>query len=211
MSPIKIKVCGITSLQQAEQLADIGVDFVGFIFYPKSPRFVGTKVAANDLKALTTIQKVGVFVNASADEVLNTAHQYGLDMVQLHGDETPSFCKDIKKEVSVVKAFRIEAGENLAEILKPYENVVDYFLFDTKAQEYGGTGKKFDWSVIETTSISLPYFLSGGIGEHDAALIRMFAASHKVFAIDVNSKFETEPGKKNIAAVQNFRNQLLLI
>nr|WP_317236193.1 phosphoribosylanthranilate isomerase [Niabella hibiscisoli] len=159
MNQPRIKVCGMTSMQQVEELAALGVDYAGFIFYEKSPRFVGSKVVAANLKAFSGIQKVGVFVNETAEKILQIVTDYGLDAVQLHGDETPEHCKALSAETTVIKAFRVKGDENLNEVLASYEDCVDYFLFDTKAQEYGGTGKKFDWSVLERTSINKPYFL----------------------------------------------------
>ena len=205
MSQTRIKVCGITSIQQVQELAGLGVHYVGFIFYDKSPRFVAGKILAGDLKAFTGIQKVGVFVNETVENVLQIVADYGLNAVQLHGDETPEFCKTLLDKVKVIKAFRVRGDETaLAELLASYEDSVDYFLFDTKAQEYGGTGKKFDWSVLMHTPINKPYFLSGGIGIDDAEQVKTFITAHPVFSLDVNSKFEIEPGVKEMEQVQRF-------
>lgn len=204
MEHLKIKVCGMTDMQQVEQLAAMGVDYAGFIFYEKSPRFAGNKLAAADLKGFASIQKVGVFVNESVDVILQTVDEYGLNAVQLHGDETADFCSGIKGKVTVIKVFRVKGDEDLSEILKPYEKAADYFLFDTKAQEYGGTGKKFDWSVLSKGNITKPYFLSGGIGMNDMEQVKQFALTNNVFALDVNSKFETAPGTKNMESVKKF-------
>lgn len=204
MSQTRIKVCGITSIQQVQELAALGAHYAGFIFYDKSPRFVACKIVAGDLKAFTGIQKVGVFVNETVENVLQIVADYGLNAVQLHGDETPEFAKALSAETTVIKAFRVRGDENLTELLKPYEDAVDYFLFDTRAQEYGGTGKKFDWSVLERTSINKPYFLSGGIGVDDADEVKTFISTHPVFSLDVNSKFEIEPGVKDIELVRRF-------
>jgi phosphoribosylanthranilate isomerase len=204
MGHLKIKVCGMTDMQQVEQLAAIGVDYAGFIFYEKSPRFAANKLAAADLKAFSAIQKVGVFVNESIEMILQTVDEYGLNAIQLHGDETADFCDGIKEKVTVIKAFRVKGDENLSEILKPYEKAADYFLFDTKAQEYGGTGKKFDWSVLSKANITKPYFLSGGIGLDDVEQVKQFTLTNNVFALDVNSKFEIAPGIKDIESVKEF-------
>lgn len=194
----------MTDMQQVEQLAAIGVDYAGFIFYEKSPRFAANKLAAADLKAFSAIQKVGVFVNESIEMILQTVDEYGLNAIQLHGDETADFCDGIKEKVTVIKAFRVKGDENLSEILKPYEKAADYFLFDTKAQEYGGTGKKFDWSVLSKANITKPYFLSGGIGLDDVEQVKQFTLTNNVFALDVNSKFEIAPGIKDIESVKEF-------
>lgn len=194
----------MTSIQQVQELAALGADYAGFIFYEKSPRFVGSKIAAQDLKAFAGIQKVGVFVNETAGQILQVVSDYGLDAVQLHGDETPEVCKVLFAGVTVIKAFRVKGDEDLAALLAPYEDYVDYFLFDTKAQEYGGTGKKFDWSVLEQARINKPYFLSGGIGTGDIEQVKLFTAANPVFSLDVNSKFETAPGVKDMVQVQRF-------
>jgi len=204
MEHLKIKVCGMTAMQQVEQLAAMDVDYAGFIFYEKSPRFAGSKLAAADLKAFTAIQKVGVFVNESKGRILQIVDEYGLNAVQLHGDETADFCGSIKDKVPVIKAFRIKGDEDLSEIGKPYEKAVDYFLFDTKAQEYGGTGKKFDWSVLSGSNIAKPYFLSGGIGVDDVEQVKQFTLTNNVFALDVNSRFETAPGIKDMGRIKAF-------
>jgi phosphoribosylanthranilate isomerase len=195
----------MTSIQQVQELAASGVDYAGFIFYEKSPRFVADKIMPGDLKAFTGIQKVGVFVNETIEKILQTVADYGLDAIQLHGDETPGFCKALLGEVSVIKAFRVKGDETaLAELLASYEDSVDYFLFDTKAKEYGGTGKKFDWSVLMHTPINKPYFLSGGIGPDDAEQVKAFITTHPVFSLDVNSKFEVGPGVKDMELVRHF-------
>ncbi len=204
MNQPRIKVCGMTSIQQVQELAALGADYAGFIFYEKSPRFVADKISVDALKAFTGIQKVGVFVNESVERILQVVADYGLHAVQLHGDETPAFCKALSDETTVIKAFRVRGDENLTEILNPYEDSVDYFLFDTKAQEYGGTGKKFDWSVLERAFISKPFFLSGGIGVDDAEQVKAFTNNNNVFSLDVNSKFEIAPGVKDMEQVQRF-------
>jgi phosphoribosylanthranilate isomerase len=197
-------------MQQVQELAASGADYAGFIFYEKSPRFVAGKIIAGDLKAFAAIRKIGVFVNETIEKILQTVADYGLDAVQLHGDETPGFCKALLGEVTVIKAFRVKGDETaLAELLASYEDSVDYFLFDTKAQEYGGTGKKFDWSLLAHTPINKPYFLSGGIGLNDAEQVKAFITTHPVFSLDVNSKFETEPGVKDMNQVRRFMQDIL--
>lgn len=198
----------MTSLQQVQELAAMGVDFAGFIFYEKSPRYVGAKLSASDIKAVTSIQKVGVFVNETVEKILQIIDDYGLDMVQLHGDETPAFCQSLKDRVTVMKVFRVKGDEDVQQLVQPYEDAVHYFLFDTKAQEYGGTGKQFDWSVLKSSSVKIPYFLSGGIGPNDADAIKIFIDEEDVFAIDINSRFERQPGDKEIDKIRHFVRQL---
>ena len=201
----------MTSMQQVEQLAELGVDYAGFIFYPKSPRYVVGKINPEELKAFHRLKKVGVFVNESEGDVLNMVADYGLDAVQLHGDETAEFCKALQDKITVIKVFRVRGDEDLVAMLQPYEAVVDYFLFDTKAQEYGGTGLKFDWSVLQQSVVNKPYFLSGGIGLTDVSQIQDFVKSNIVFALDVNSKFETTPGVKDMDKVKRFVEEIKIL
>ncbi|GAB3427521.1 phosphoribosylanthranilate isomerase [Niabella aquatica] len=203
MKQLKIKVCGMTVMQQVEQLAAMGVDYAGFIFYEKSPRFVGNKLSAEALKMFNGIQKVGVFVNESIEKIFRIVDAYGLNAVQLHGDETADICSSVKDKVTVIKAFGLKGNENLSEILKPYESAIDCFLFDTKTQEYGGSGKKFDWSVLGE-KITKPYFLSGGIGIDDVEQVKQLVLTNDIFALDVNSRFEVAPGIKDMERIKEF-------
>jgi phosphoribosylanthranilate isomerase len=205
---MRIKVCGMTDLQQMHQLGTIGVEFAGMIFYHKSPRFVlkhlnGAMVKRAKLK----VYKVGVFVNASYDEILNHVENFGLDMVQLHGDETPRFCEQVSNYIQTIKAFRIGEDDNIAWKVKDYFDSCDMYLFDTLGAGYGGTGKKFNWEMLKEATVNKPYFLSGGIEPTDAGAIKAFAneeAAKNLFALDVNSKFETSPGVKDMGLVKNF-------
>lgn len=205
---MRIKVCGMTDLQQMHQLGQIGVEFAGMIFYHKSPRFVlkhlnGAMVKRAKLK----VYKVGVFVNASYDEILNHVENFGLDMVQLHGDETPRFCEQVSNYIQTIKAFRIGADENIPWKVKDYYDSCDMYLFDTLGAGYGGTGKKFNWEMLKEAAVNKPFFLSGGIEPSDAAAIKLFAkdeAARNLFALDVNSKFETNPGVKDMNLVKRF-------
>jgi phosphoribosylanthranilate isomerase len=161
------------------------------------------------IKEIDTIKKVGVFVNATIEEVLHTVEECGLSMVQLHGDESPTFCATISKEVPVVKAFRVGDNDVLEEMVKPYEDVCSMFLFDTMGPGYGGTGKKFEWNILQQSKINKPYFLSGGIGLDDLQNLSLFAkdpVASALFAIDINSKFELQPGVKDLDKVATFIN-----
>lgn len=205
---MRIKVCGMTDLQQMHQLGQMGVEFAGMIFYHKSPRFVlkhlnGAMVKRAKLK----VYKVGVFVNASYDEILNHVENFGLDMVQLHGDETPRFCEQVSNYIQTIKAFRIGEDENIPWKVKDYYDSCDMYLFDTLGAGYGGTGKKFNWEMLKESAVNKPFFLSGGIEPSDAAAIKLFAkdeAAKNLFALDVNSKFETSPGVKDMNLVKKF-------
>jgi len=204
---MKIKVCGITQVDQLLELDELGIDYAGLIFYPHSPRYVLNKLRSEDVKkAETGLQKVGVFVNASEEDIRTQVELYGLDIVQLHGNETPSFCKHISDHVSVIKAFRINKKneQNIDWMIKPFEEFCDYYLFDTGNEKaYGGTGEKFEWDILQNNQINKPFFLSGGIGLADIEKIKTF--HHPSFyAVDVNSMLEIEPGIKNIEQVKLF-------
>ena len=160
---MRIKVCGNTQIEQVHALDEMGIEFAGFIFYHKSPRYVVDRINAEQLKkAKLKINKVGVFVNADYDEVMKYVEQYGLYMVQLHGDESPRLCEKLSEQVPVIKVFRIKEGDNVGWKIKDYGNVSDLFLFDTDWANYGGSGKKFDWKILEEAKINKPFLLSGG-------------------------------------------------
>lgn len=208
---MKIKVCGITQVEQLQQLDEIGVDYAGLIFYERSPRYILNKLRSEDVFKLDiSVQKVGVFVNASEEDILTQAELYGLDMIQLHGDETPAFCKHISNTVSVIKAFRITKYNevNIDWMIKPYEEYCDYYLFDTNRKgAYGGTGEKFDWNILNSTIINKPFFLSGGIGLADVEKVKTFHHPF-LYAVDVNSKVEIAEGVKDIQAIQKLVDEL---
>lgn len=204
---MRVKVCGMTQLSQVDQLEQLGATFAGFIFYPKSPRYVLRFMTTTQLKKEKNINKVGVFVNAGAEEVLQMVDECRLHMVQLHGDETPKYCEKISDYVSVVKAFRLSDNDSIEWMVKPYMEVCDMFLFDTMGVGYGGTGKKFDWNLLNNQNIGKPYFLSGGIEPNDEKSLKEFAGSNAakgLFAIDINSQFESSPGVKDLEKVGNF-------
>jgi len=209
---MELKVCGITQLDQLLALQEIGVDYAGLIFYEGSPRFIGAhNLDASILKQNEiTIKRIGVFVNAKEDEILKVVQDWKLEMVQLHGEESPVFCEKISNHVKTIKAFRVKEEESLAYKVAPYENAVEYYLFDAMGKQYGGTGNKFDWKVIAEANIQKPYFLSGGLGPDDVADIHAFTQiNSNCFAIDVNSRFEVKPGVKNIEIVKTFAERLI--
>ena len=204
---MNIKVCGITQFKQLQQLEALNIDYGGLIFYKDSPRYMGDKISGKQIKeADFDIKKVGVFVNPSSSDLLDAIDEYGLDIVQLHGNETPEMCEELSAEVEVIKAFRIEDSKaNIDKIVEPYDAVCDYYLFDTGGlkESFGGTGQQFDWGILKKAKIEKPFFLSGGIGPGDAGKVRSFAHPD-FFAIDINSKFETAPGVKDMAAILKF-------
>ena len=209
---MRIKVCGNTSLKQMHQLGELGVQFAGMIFYHKSPRFVmrhlkGFEVKKEKLKVF----KIGVFVNSGYDEVMNHVDNFGLDMVQLHGDETPYFCERMSNYISVVKAFRVTEADNIEWKIKNFYNDTDMFLFDTEGVGYGGTGHKFNWDKLKGLNIDKPFFVGGGISPLDPPLLLEFArdpVAKDLFAVDINSKFEISPGIKDMAKVKQFVKDL---
>jgi len=210
---MRIKVCGMTRPEQVMQLDEMGVEFAGFIFYPKSPRYVFSHMRKEQLKKLKGqhINKVGVFVNTPAEEVLQLVDECGLYLVQLHGDESPRYCEKISNYVTVVKAFRMRDGENILWRAKDYQDVCDMFLFDTEGAGYGGTGKKFNWNILKGENVRKPFFLSGGIQPEDVELLKEFSkesVAKDLFAIDINSKFEIAAGLKNMDSVRAFVNSL---
>jgi phosphoribosylanthranilate isomerase len=214
-----IKVCGITEFKQMKQLDGLNIDFAGFIFYKDSPRYVGNKNLANELKnADFDIKKVGVFVNPELIDVLTAIDEYGLDAVQLHGDESPEMCEDLSTEVEVIKVFRISDDTvNIDEMVADYDDVCDFYLFDKGASSssfgggreevFGGTGKQFDWKILAKAKIEKPFFLSGGIGLDDIDKIKKIKHPD-FFGVDINSKFEKEPGVKDMVKVLQFKQGL---
>ncbi|TDX00947.1 phosphoribosylanthranilate isomerase [Dinghuibacter silviterrae] len=205
---MRIKVCSLTQMDQLQALDEAGVEFVGLMLYPKSPRFLGNLLSPDEVRrARWRTNKVGVFVNPTYEEVMRSVDAYGLHMVQLHGDETPKFCERISEQLETIKAFRVAPDDNVEYRVRNYSGACDLFLFDTAGQNYGGTGRKFDWDVLSKVQFSKPFILSGGIGPEDVENVRKFAqgpAGENMFAIDVNSKFEVRPGLKDLDLLKPF-------
>jgi phosphoribosylanthranilate isomerase len=206
---MKIKVCGITNIEEALALSKAGVNYIGFIFYPASKRYALHALTLDQIKSvqLPGVLKVGVFVNEPLNDVIATATAAGLDMVQLHGDETPNYCKEMAYHYPVIKAFRISETDDVAYKISEYLEDIDYLLFDTASSVYGGSGFSFDWKKLANATGQKPYFLSGGISPDDVSKITSFVesdAAGNCIAVDVNSKFETAPGQKNIQLLQSF-------
>ena len=181
-------------------------DYIGLIFYDRSPRFVG----GLDPKALDALpektKRVGVFVNAGVQYIRKQAQRYKLDLIQLHGDETPDFCEVVRRDYPVVKAFGIEKTADLDYVLQ-YEGLCDYFLFDAKTPKRGGAGVQFDHSVLKKYTGSTPYFLSGGIGPDDTTTVSAMR-DNRCVAIDINSRFEMAPGLKDAEEVGQFIREI---
>jgi len=203
---MKIKVCGMRDGNNIRRAEALGADFIGFIFYEKSPRCVKSVPDYLPQKA----SRVGVFVNAAAEDIVCRAKEFGLDYVQLHGDESPDCCKKLSAMLpagcSIIKALQIADPGDL-DRCGAYEDCADMFLFDTKCSSYGGSGSKYDWSLLEGYSGPLPFLLSGGIGPDDAAAVKAFHHP-KCIGIDLNSRFETAPAQKDTEALAAFLKEL---
>lgn len=203
---MNIKVCGINSFKQLQQLDGLNVDFAGLIFVKDSPRYVEGVIEADAVKeADLDLKKTGIFVNPELIDVLDAIDNYKLDVVQLHGNESPEMCDDLSSEVEVIKVFSIDSNTaDIDAMVAPYDAVCDYYLFDNKGSDgLGGSGQKFDWSKVASAKIEKPFFLSGGIGPDDAALVKAFRHPD-FFGVDLNSLFEKEPGVKDMGLVLKF-------
>ena len=202
-----IKVCGMRDEKNIRDVEALGVDWMGFIFLPKSSRYVNQKPSYLPVKT----QRVGVFVNEDIEKVIQTAKEFSLDIIQLHGNESPAYIKQLKG-YRIIKAFNIATPDDLAQTAA-YERQhdeqasgmggVDYFLFDTKGKAVGGNGEKFNWEVLSAYRGSTPFLLSGGIGPDDVTRIRDFH-HEKCVGIDLNSCFESSPGYKDIIKLKTF-------
>ena len=179
-------------------------DFIGFIFYPKSKRFVGFEPSAEVLEVIPeSVKKVGVFVDETPERVLEICRNWNLNVAQLHGNETPEYCRQIRETgITVFKAFSVDEQFKF-EKLKAYSGICDCFLFDTKGQLPGGTGHKFNWQLLENYQGDAPFFLSGGIGPEDLEAIRSFDHP-QLFGLDINSGFEISPAMKDVEKVKRF-------
>jgi phosphoribosylanthranilate isomerase len=206
---VGIKICGMKYPENILEVGKLLPDYMGFIFWEKSARYFDGEMP----NLPKSIKKVGVFVDASLEEILDKIEKYDLQAIQLHGQESVEFCKDLKKNapklIDVIKVFSIldtfEFGG-----LKPFENVCDYFLFDTKGKLPGGNGTTFDWKVLENYPSSKPFFLSGGIGiEEIEGVKEILKTNLPIYAIDINSKFEIEPGLKNIERLKDLKIELI--
>jgi phosphoribosylanthranilate isomerase len=203
---LKIKVCGMKNTANREAVEKLPVDFLGFIFYPKSQRFVGENTSPGLFESTKT--KVAVFVNENAFEILGLAKNFGFDYIQLHGKENPKTCQLLKNQgLTVIKAFNLNEEFDFS-VLKAFEKSVDYFLFDTKTEVPGGSGKKFNWEILEKCRGKVSFFLSGGIGPDDAEDIKQLEHP-QLFGIDLNSGFEDEPGVKNVEKLNTFITKII--
>lgn len=198
-----IKVCGMRESDNIRAVEQLGIDWLGFIFWPDSSRYVAAPPAYLPQRA----KRVGVFVDASRDEVLQHVADYQLDIIQLHGHESHDYVQALRTDVPlIIKAFNIATSSDL-EKAKPYEGLVNYLLFDAKGKSVGGNGTQFDWSVLNAYHGQTPFLLSGGIGPDDAERVKAFRHP-KCIGIDLNSRFETKPALKDIQKLTTFLTQL---
>lgn len=205
---IKVKICGITTLEDARFASGALADYLGFVFYEESPRYVEPARAGAIRNWIEGLQCVGVFVNQPLDDVNMIARQTGVDLVQLHGNETPAYCELVEKPV--VKALHVDSeasAGSLSEEVRQYENTADYLLFDTKVEgAWGGTGQTFDWDLLKEVSGNLPFFLAGGITPDNVIEACEAAAPH---AVDVSSGVEAgRPGIKDYDKIDELMNRM---
>lgn len=204
-SSFLVKVCGMRDAENIREVEALGIDLMGFIFWPKSSRYVSERPAYLP----TNCKRVGVFVDEDIETVKRIADDYALDHIQLHGHESPEYCAQLRG-FKLIKAFNIATTEDFKQT-EPYTGIVDYFLFDTKGKSVGGNGEKFDWSVLSAYDDNTPFLLSGGIGPDDAEVLTSHSSpltSKKCVGIDLNSRFEIAPGLKDINKLKDFLNAL---
>lgn len=210
---MKLKICGMKYPENILEVAALLPDYMGFIFWEKSSRYFDGKIPElSTHKRNKSIKKVGVFVQATLEEILEKVTKHGLQAVQLHGDESVRFCFDLKEKIDptieIIKVFSVHEDFDFS-VLKPFESACDYYLFDTKGKLPGGNGTTFNWSILENYPSTKPFFLSGGIGIDELEEVKQVLKSNlPLVAIDINSKFESEPGLKKIALLNRFISNL---
>lgn len=220
-----IKVCGMRDAQNIREVSQLGVDMIGMVFYPKSPRYVEMQSSHAgiipdyvkediNIKSAKSPARVGVFVDDMVQNIVTRVVNYHLDYVQLHGNEPREMCEnlrltldpDIRPGIKIIKAISVSDASDIQKY-KEYVGAVDLFLFDTKCKTVGGSGRQFDWQVLEQYDGEIPFLLSGGIGPEDAS--RLHAFHHpKCIGIDLNSRFEIEPGVKDVEKLKGFFNEI---
>lgn len=211
-SQSQLKVCGLTQLSQIRELVALKIDFLGFIFYAKSPRFVLNYLALDDISKINHSGKVGVFVNETIENIVEISEKADLNLIQLHGDENEDFIlklrESLNEKIQIIKVIRIgnQTIEELQNTINRQPTANNFLLFDTDSKAFGGTGNTFDWQILNQLKINKPYFLSGGIS------LENVGESNKLiqqpFALDVNSKFETEPGIKDVEKIKRLYEKL---
>ena len=205
---LKLKVCGLTQLAQIQELISLNTDFLGFIFYEKSPRFVLNHLSLEEISEINHQGKVGVFVNETVEKISEISEKAKLSFIQLHGDEDEKFILQLRQilgnNIKIIKVIRIgnQSFDELQKTINQQPSTVNYLLFDTDSKAFGGTGKTFDWQILNEIEIPIPYFLSGGISLEN--IHQLSTINHQPLALDINSKFETEPGSKDLEKIKNF-------
>ncbi len=203
---MKLKVCGITERCDIPEIVGLNPDFLGFIFYSASPRSIVSQIETFPFNLIPNhINKVAVFVNESTAVIAKIAERYGFNYIQLHGNEKPEQCKEIQKFASVINAFGI--SNTLPFNIDYYQDYCNYFLFDTKGEKHGGNGLAFNHNVLSDYKLSVPFFLSGGIDPNDADYLNQLRHP-MLYAVDINSRFETAPGIKDISKIKQFTKDL---
>lgn len=216
----KLKICGLTKLGQIRELVALKIDFLGFIFYEKSPRYVLNHLNLDEISEIDHQGKVGVFVNENIDKIIEFAEKADLDLIQLHGDESEDFILELRQklnpEIKIIKVIRVgnQISDFRFQTKKIFDSaqtdnqqptIINYLLFDTDSKAFGGTGKSFDWNILNDIEIPLPYFLSGGISLENFHQLKTI--NQQPFALDINSKFEIEPGIKDLKKIKEFINK----
>lgn len=209
---MKLKVCGLTKINQIQELISLNVDFLGFIFYEKSPRFVLNHLSLEEISEINHQGKVGVFVNETVEKISEISEKAKLSFIQLHGDEDEKFILQLRQilgnNIKIIKVIRIgnQSFDELQKTINQQPSTVNYLLFDTDSKAFGGTGKTFDWQILNEIEIPIPYFLSGGISLEN--IHQLSTINHQPLALDINSKFETEPGNKDLEKIKTFKSLL---
>mgnify|MGYP003693208357 CR=1 FL=1 len=209
---MKLKVCGLTKLDQIQELISLKVDFLGFIFYEKSPRYVLNHLNLKEISEIPHAGKVGVFVNETIENVIDFSVKANLNFIQLHGDEDDHYIANLKNnlpnQIKMIKVIRIgnQTSEELQKNINQQPSTINYLLFDTDSKAFGGTGKTFDWKILNEVEISIPYFLSGGISLENVHQIPTI--NTQPFSLDINSKFEFEPGNKDLIKIKQLYEKL---
>lgn len=224
-SNLKIKVCGLTKLNQIEELNSLEIDFLGFIFFEKSPRYVLNFLNLEEIKSIKSDSKVGAFVNETLEKIIEISEKADLNFIQLHGDENQDFILKLKEKlnpkIEIIKVIRIgnQSKEELQKTINGQPAIINYLLFDTDSKAFGGTGKTFDWQILNDLKIEKRYFLSGGISNENVEELKNFVKVNLIenqtltklkrqnpFALDINSKFEISPGVKDLQKIRIFKN-----
>ena len=208
----QLKVCGLTKMDQIQELISLNTNFLGFIFYEKSPRFVLHHLSLKEIAEIPHFGKVGVFVNETVEKITEISEKAKLNFIQLHGDEDEKFILQLRQilgnNIKIIKVIRIgnQSFDELQKTINQQPSTANYLLFDTDSKAFGGTGKTFDWQILNEIEIPIPYFLSGGISLEN--IHQLSTINHQPLALDINSKFEIEPGIKDIEKIKTFKSLL---